>query len=59
MSPTLLPAGGCIVLRPERLDAGRGARALLYGFWKQKRYKYRTPGQQNTPIGWGWWRALM
>ena len=43
----------------DKSDSRRGARALLYKLWRQKRYKFRTIYPQHVDGGWGVWRALI
>ncbi len=48
-----------MVIYPEKSDAGRGARALLFKLWRQKRYKLRASYAHYVDGGWGVWRALI
>jgi len=48
-----------MVIYSEKCDAGRGARALLYKLWNQKRYKFRATYRPHVDGGWTIWRALI
>ena len=43
----------------EKRRAGRGARALLFGIGRRRRYKCRAMLQYHVDGGWGVWRALI